>query len=267
MPDIDVEGLGRVFYRDVGAGPSVVLLHSALTDRRQWDREVADLSGRYRLIALDFPGFGQSHDPSVPFDPADPLFYLMDQLGIEQAHLVGSSLGGSIAIHAAIRAPERICSLFLAGTGMFGFTPHNALDEPPIYREYEASWEARDIERVVATGAAICLDGLSSFSAPMVETVRQTFLVTYRDRLKNHPWGNPPFVPLNDQDGVLHLEPPTMVVIGEHDTAYCLALADWLEQSVPAVTVYHMRRAAHFPNLSQPEEFRGLLRDWLAVHA
>lgn len=58
-----------------------------------------------------------------------------------------------------------------------------------------------------------------------------------------------------------------MVVIGEHDTAYGLALADWLEQSVPAVTVYHMRRAAHFPNLSRPEEFRGLLRDWLAVHS
>lgn len=267
MPNFEIPGVGTLVYHEAGSGPDVVFLHSALMDSRQWDREVREFADRYRVIAVDLPGFGQSSDPALPVDPADSLSLLMDHLGIARAHLVGSSLGGSIVIHAAIRNPQRVRSLFVAGTGMFGFVPNSVADEPPIYREYEAAWEAHDLEAVINIGAVIWLDGLSSSPAPMTETARQTFLSAYRDRLLNHPWSNPPFLPQNDMEGVLRLEPPAMVVIGENDTDYCLALADWLQQSVAAVTVHHMPGSAHFPNLSRPEEFHGLLSDWLRVHS
>ena len=261
MPEIEIARLGVLAYHDIGSGPAVVFLHSALMDSRQWDREVDEISKQYRVIAVDLPGFGQSDNPQWPFDPAQPVFSLMDHLGVREAHWVGSSLGGSIAIHAAVHSPQRVLSLFLAGTGMFGFNPEITAHEPSVYRQYEVAWEARDMETVVNIGAAIWLDGLSS--SPIPERVRQSFMTAYRDRLLNHPWDNPPFVSVNDQDAVLHLEPPTMVVIGEHDTAYCRALADWLGRSVPAVNLYEMQGAAHFPNLSRPEEFRQVLWNWL----
>lgn len=101
----------------------MVFLHSALTDHRQWGVQVDTLSYNYRCITYDLLGYGSSESAPENYDPAESLLALLDHLEVAAATLVGSSLGGSVAIHAGVRYPDRIQSMVLTGTGLFGFQP------------------------------------------------------------------------------------------------------------------------------------------------
>lgn len=100
---------------DTGAGEPVILLHSSCYSRRQWRRLVADLGGRYRTLAVDLHGYGETGFPASPesFSIEDEV-RLVEQVldGVSgPAHLVGHSYGGVVALAAALRYPERIRSL------------------------------------------------------------------------------------------------------------------------------------------------------------
>jgi pimeloyl-ACP methyl ester carboxylesterase len=70
---------------------------------------VVGLSGRFRTIALDLPGFGDSSKPiAAPYDAgffAAACIELLDALGLERVHLIGNSLGGRVALEIALRIP------------------------------------------------------------------------------------------------------------------------------------------------------------------
>jgi pimeloyl-ACP methyl ester carboxylesterase len=118
---------GRVAYRELGSGPTVLLLHATLHDRRDYDPIVDVLARRYRTIAVDWPGHGDS-DPveraSAPLF-ADVLEDVVDGLGLERAALIGNSVGGFAAARLAITRPEFVAGLVLVSTG--GFVPWNPL--------------------------------------------------------------------------------------------------------------------------------------------
>ncbi len=106
----------RVHYRDRGAGPPLVLLHSAGTGASQW-RGVADrLEGRRRLLMPNLRGYGRTPPP----DPAAPplaeeiaVVREMAALAGGPVHLVGHSLGALVALHHALRHPETVAGLTL----------------------------------------------------------------------------------------------------------------------------------------------------------
>ena len=110
------------------SGTPVLLIHGVGGWAENW-REVMEpiaASGR-RAIAVDLPGFGETEAPGrvAHFGPNNayyPQFVLslLDGLGIEQAHLIGSSMGGSVAYMAAVTAPERARSLTLVASGGLG---------------------------------------------------------------------------------------------------------------------------------------------------
>ena len=106
---------GAIQYEVTGGGPTVLFLHSALADHRQWCVQVDALSHDYRCITYDLLGYGSSDNASDNYDPADTLLALLDHLEVGTVTLVGSSLGGSVSIHAATRYPDRIRSIVLAG--------------------------------------------------------------------------------------------------------------------------------------------------------
>lgn len=107
---------------------AIVFLHDSgpgATGLSNWARIIADLGPRFYCLAPDMIGFGDSSHP----DPApqgmaafnelrtDALFGLLDVLGLNRVHLVGNSMGGSIALLATLRAPERIGKVVLMGSG------------------------------------------------------------------------------------------------------------------------------------------------------
>lgn len=104
-------------YTDSGSGELVVMLHSSASFGGQWRPLCAELEGRYRMVAPDFPGYGQS-DPWP--ETAPPT--LAEEAGLVAAlsadldrrfHLVGHSYGGAVALSLALRHPGRLASLTL----------------------------------------------------------------------------------------------------------------------------------------------------------
>ena len=107
----------RIGLDDVGAGEPVLLLHSSCYSRRQWRRLVAELTDRYRTLALDLYGYGETSWP-----PDSEAFSIDDEVALVArvldrvdgpAHLVGHSYGGVVALATAVRHPARVRSLAL----------------------------------------------------------------------------------------------------------------------------------------------------------
>lgn len=102
-----------IYYEETGTGPAVVLLHGAASSLRSFDALVPRLAARFRTIALDFRGTGRSGRVSKmePTIWCDDVIALLDHLGIDQAHLVGRSLGARVAGCLALDHRDRVASL------------------------------------------------------------------------------------------------------------------------------------------------------------
>jgi pimeloyl-ACP methyl ester carboxylesterase len=121
---------GRVAYRELGSGPTVLLLHANLHDRHDFDPIVEPLARRHRTIAVDWPGHGDSDPVDATVEPSALLFAnvledVVDGLGLSRAVLIGNSVGGFAAARVAINRPEFVAGLILVNSG--GFVPWNWL--------------------------------------------------------------------------------------------------------------------------------------------
>lgn len=119
-------------YHDSGSGAPVILLHGSgpgVSAWTNWKRVMPALAGDFRVLAPDMAGFGYTErKPDQVYDIKHWVIHLigfMDALGIAKASLVGNSFGGSLAIAAAARHPDRFERLVLMGTpcGPFMMTP------------------------------------------------------------------------------------------------------------------------------------------------
>ena len=119
---------GTLHYREAGAGEPLVLLHANPGDSRDYDAVMPALVRRFRVLALDWPGYGASSGPAQPEAATVLLLYqalreFLDALRLPAARFVGNSIGGNAAARLAAEAPERVRALVLVAPG--GFTPHN----------------------------------------------------------------------------------------------------------------------------------------------
>ncbi len=122
---VDVGGF-ELHYHLAGpeGAPAVVMLHGGGPGASAWSnfgRNLPVFARRFRVIAVDQPGFGHSDKPEIEGQfftfSADALLRLLDELGIEQAHLVGNSLGGGTAVRFALRHGRRAGRLALMAPG------------------------------------------------------------------------------------------------------------------------------------------------------
>ena len=118
-----------IFVADTGTGPPVVLLHGGgpgASGVSNYARNIKPLAQHFRVIVPDMPGYGRSAkgvDGSDPFGYlADHIRGMLDVLGIDRAHLVGNSYGGSCALRLALDTPHRVDKLVLMGPGGVGTT-------------------------------------------------------------------------------------------------------------------------------------------------
>ena len=107
----------RIHYVDVGAGPTVILLHGLADDVGVWGAVMPALAAKHRVIALDQVGFGRSDKPLLNYRVSTFVDFLdgfLNELKIKRASLVGNSLGGWVAADFALKHPDRIERLVLS---------------------------------------------------------------------------------------------------------------------------------------------------------
>ena len=119
----------EIFVAETGTGAPVVLLHGGgpgASGVSNYSRNIEALAQHFRVIVPDMPGYGRSAkgvDRSDPFGYlADHIRGMLDELGIDRAHLVGNSYGGSCALRLALDTPHRVDKLVLMGPGGVGTT-------------------------------------------------------------------------------------------------------------------------------------------------
>ncbi len=118
LGDVDIH------YDIVGEGTPVVMVMGFTMSGSAWRFQVPELSKKHRVVTFDNRGAGKSSQPAGPYSMAmlaEDTIALMDRLGIEQAHLVGVSMGGMVAQHVAIEHADRLLSLALIATHPGGF--------------------------------------------------------------------------------------------------------------------------------------------------
>ncbi len=117
---VEIDGV-RMHYRDEGAGPVVVLLHANYSSLFMWEPWVVALRERYRVIRLDLPAHGLTGpEPSGNYtlERIQQLFEkFVDEKGLERFTVVGTSIGGTVAMRYTADHPERIERLVLISPG------------------------------------------------------------------------------------------------------------------------------------------------------
>lgn len=112
-------GPHRIHYLEGGQGETVVLLHGIFAEKDHWVDFARALTGRYRVIIPDLPGYGASsrleHEAYDYAAQTRRLGELLDALGVQQVHLAGNSMGGTLAALLALAQPQRVASVAFIG--------------------------------------------------------------------------------------------------------------------------------------------------------
>lgn len=256
-------------YSDHGIGLPVIFLHAFPLNRAMWDGEITALLAmpdcRWRLISLDWRGFGESEIPddiSTMELFAEDVAALMDSLGIQKAALCGLSMGGYAAF-AFLRAyPERLAGLILADTRPGADTPEARANREQVARlaETEGSGAIADLQipRLLADA--------TREQHPEVEArVRQWIQAATPKGIAAASRGMA--LRLDSSDLLANIPCPTLVIVGEQDMLTPPSIAQEYAAPIPDARMVVIPQAGHLSNLEQPELFLAALRDFLQTIA
>ena len=267
---IDVAG-GRLAAQDEGDrdGSPVLLVHSAIVNRRSWDAVVPHLiEAGYRVIRYDLRGFGESRSDAVDFVAHDDLLAVLDHFGVQRAAIAGNSMGAHFSIDAVLAAPERFTALTWVGGGINGYDrdalpSEEALLEAEGAAEVASDWDlAAELDtRILVDG---WVDGVNQPATRVDPTVRAAIKAMDRELLEpGREYGNRIKAPAAiDRLGSIAI--PTLVVVGEMDTSGTQASAQVLADAVPGARLVRIANAAHIIGMEAPERLAALMLELLA---
>lgn len=279
MATIEVNGTA-FGYDEAGEGPTVVLLHAAIGDRRMWDAQFTAFAATHRVIRYDRRGFGETGGESGEHAHYEDLLALLDAWGVEQAALVGASMGGACALDAALAAPERITRIALLGSGLTGHTWPDYMQAdiarvtaetvPPErlarYAAREGDVDPADVRAMAEANIRYLVAGpdrdVSVLPAGMLALVREMCEQVYR-----HDWTAPEWterIP-DTRHRLGEITTPALVVIGTSDARGLVELSEHLAASLPAAELVELADTGHLPSMERPEEVNTLLRKFLGV--
>lgn len=246
--------------RMAGEGPPLLMLHGFTGTGLTWERLMPALSQRFQTIAPDLLGHGET---DAPADAGryrmercvDDLLALLAALGHERCHLLGYSMGGRVAMHVALAAPERVMTLVLEGASP-GIA--NPLDRILRARQDEllaASIERDGVQAFVERWEQLPLFGTQSRLAPEVQAaVRAQRLKHSAVGLANslRGMGTGAQEPLVDQLGSLTM--PCFLIAGELDEKYRGIVAA-MAGRIPHAETAVVPGAGHNVHLEKPDAF------------
>lgn len=246
-------------YDEAGEGPAVVLLHAAIGDRRMWEPQFTALAATHRVIRYDRRGFGESADGLGEFAHHEDLLALLDARGIEQATLVGASMGGAVSMDTPLAAPERVTRLVLLGSGLSGHTwpDHMQADIAELTRDVDPA----DVKAMSEANIRYLVAGperdVAVLPPEMLALVRDMCEQVYH-RLSTAPqWTER--VP-DTRHRLAGIATPAQVVIGLSDALGLVELSRHIADSLPNAELVELADTGHLPALERPDDVNALLR-------
>jgi len=254
-----------LYYEVAGTGHPLLLIHSGITDCRMWDDQFQTFAQQYQVIRYDLRGYGKSTVPAGKFANHEDVTALFEHLGIKQAHVIGISFGGLIALDFTLAHPDKVTSLVLGAPDVSGRESSSA-DVSRFAEEEEALLERGDLNSATNLNLRMWLDVPQRPPDQVNPTVRQRIY-----EMQYHAFT----VPIPDEAEEISLEPPantrlaeihvpTLLIVGEYDIPDKHEIIKQLAVEIPQAQQDVIHDAAHIVNMEQPAEFNSVVLDFLA---
>ena len=179
MPQTDVDGL-TINYDVQGEGEPLLLIPYTSADHASWAFQLPAYTERFRCIAIDLPGSGESDKPAGPYSTtgyADQVAAFLGAIGVERAHVAGMSIGAAVGIHLAARHPGRVRSLSL----------HSGWHASDDYLKVVVE-QWRTLASTLPSIADVVIEGIFPWCfTPEMYTERPEFVQTLDDFVRGRP--------------------------------------------------------------------------------
>lgn len=275
--DVDTRS-GRISSLVSGQGSAehVICLHGLGSNKTSFFETISTLTPDHAVHAVDLPGFGSSAKPAraaydAPYFARSVLGY-MDALGVEQAHLVGNSMGGRVALEVALAAPERVRTLGLLAPAL------------ALRRRRELVPLVRLIRPELAAiphplrATQVRAQFWSLFARPerldpaAADIAADEFCRTYRSRSARIAFfAAARSIYLDPTDGreslwarLAGLRPPALFIWGDQDRLVPAAFSRDVAGVLPGARHVVLTECGHVPQVELPERTNGLIRAHLA---
>lgn len=269
-------GRREIFITEAGEGAPLVLLHgggAGATGASNYSRNIDALAANFRVIVPDMPGYGRSSkdiDQSDPFgDLAAAIRGLLDELGIDAAHLVGNSYGGAAVLRLAMDRPDKVDRLILMGPGGIGTTralPTKGLNTLLSY--YGGDGPSRAKLETFIRGYLV-FDGAS--------VPEDLIALRYEASIQPDVVANPPLrrpsgptalrtllrMDLTRDKRLSRVVAPTLVIWGADDKVNRPAGGQMLADAIPDCDLYVAARTGHWVQWERADMFNELATTFL----
>ena len=247
-------------YELIGEGPETVLIPGTFADRRTWSRVVGRLARRFRCLLLDPRGTNQTPDPGTEFtadDLASDVAAAMDAAGFKRAHLVGHSLGASVAVILAARRPDRVRRVVACSVSPAPDAYVNAV------LDLWAALAVSDLpSHAVHMGLMLNVFGRGSFENGTVKAIV--------DEMDRHPMQRATMRRYIECDRRVDLSPvmrtvdaSALVVVGSQDALTGVEGAREVAAAIPGARLEVIEGAGHAPHLESPMTFARIVAAFL----
>jgi 2-hydroxymuconate-semialdehyde hydrolase len=258
---VDVSG-GELAYAELGEGPPVLLVHGFPTSAFLWRRDAPLLASRFRVVAPDLLGYGESEKPpgadlSV-LAQARYVGELLDRLGVEELAVVGHDLGGAVAQLLALEG--RVKAMVLMDTACFDVWPIEGV------KMLQAVPAGQQTAEFVESVVRLTFDIGIGHAGRMDDAAFQAYLL---------PWMDDPaafFRAVGAIDGVglagrdedlAGLDLDTFIIWGEDDPFLGSELAERLGEAIPGSTVALLPGCSHFVTEDAPTTVGPMVFEYL----
>lgn len=243
---------GGTYCEISGEGFPLVLIHGGMADCRMWEPQIDDFSEHFTVIRYDIRGFGKSDPPSGLFSPSRNLILLMDKLGIDEAFVLGFSLGGTIAIDLSIEYGKRVNALAVVSAVPSGFSAKNDERWDKITRAIR--W--KDYEKAKDLWLGLPMLDASRERPGVFDTIKSLA----EDNMESMKYaGLPAFIDPPAIKRLQKIEVPVLVAVGERDVPRIFSAANRMEMDIIHARKTVVAGAGHHASLEKPEEFNDLM--------
>jgi 3-oxoadipate enol-lactonase len=258
---VQADGL-TLGYREAGSGPALVFIHGMGGNSRNWETQYAQFSDRYRVVGWDAPGYGGSDDwpPGTPTvaDYTRAMAAFLDALGIEAAHMVGHSFGGTLMPAFQKAYPARVLSMVPAQP-VIGSGPLGAERQAEIVAAREKMLAEMSVEDYARDHAP-----KSVASTADAATVAKGIEVTSWTRPKGYlaQWRAMARADIFSEIG--ENLPPTTVIAGQGDKTASQDIVRRIAAALEGAELVELPDVGHMIYLEHPERFNAALEGHLA---
>lgn len=258
---------GILHYESIGRGQPIILLHGWINSWDVWRDLMITLSktGRYRVYALDFWGFGDSAKASqtqtgkFQIDSyVEMVHQFMDSLGIQKAPILGHSMGGTVALQISLTYPERVEKVALVGSPIIGASLHPFLKLAGYSMVANLIWHYPIM--LYSIMRLLLAKDSKKVRSMIFRDVQRTTIESFFRSIGD----------LRDTDlrSKLHtLDIPTLGIYGAKDKIVSPTNAALLKNGVKSVKVEMMSHSRHFPMTDEPERFMEAVDSFLNNHS